>query len=102
MALSVRPEPPPGWACKEDALPPADRELVLMTVECHEAPSLEAAARTLGVAESALDADFGVVPIDPDRDLYTVRIDAAAVRKLGRGKGKYRGPFSDPKIAPMR
>lgn len=71
-----------------------------MTIEFERQPSLADAARLLEVPLSDLDAHFGVLPIDPDCDLYAVRVAAGSLPK-GRG-GKYRGPFSDPKIAPMR
>ena len=62
-------------------------------------PSMGEAARQLGLEVDALDPDFGVVTIDPDRGFYSVRVDAS---KLGDDFDPDRGPFSDPPIAPMR
>jgi hypothetical protein len=71
----------------------------LMTVRSKDGPpSLEEAAVQLGLAVDDLDPAFGVVTIDPERRLYTVRADAS---KLGDFDSD-RGPFSDPPIAPMR
>ena len=72
-----------------------------MTVRCDQKPTLAEAARLLRVVEAALDAGFGVVEIDPDLGLYSVRVAADAVQDR-QDEGGFRGPFSDPKIAPMR
>jgi len=78
----------------------ADTEAALMIVKGKDGPpSLDEAARQLDVAVEDLDPDFGVVAIDPDRGLYSVRVDAS---KLGRGFEEGQGPFSDPDISPMR
>lgn len=58
-------------------------------------PTLAEAAAQLGLEIDAFDPDFGVVTIDPDRNLYSVRVDASKMRdEFDPGKG----PFSDPKI----
>jgi hypothetical protein len=72
----------------------------LMTVKGGPAaPSLADAAKQLGLEEAALDRNFGVVTIDPDRGLFSVRVDAS---KLSGDFDPEKGPFSDPPIAPMR
>jgi hypothetical protein len=72
----------------------------LMTVKGgRTAPSLAEAAKQLGLEEDALDRNFGVVIIDPDRGLFSVRVDAS---KLSGDFDPEKGPFSDPPIAPMR
>ena len=66
------------------------------------APSLAEAARHFGVAVEDMDATFGVVPVDPERGLYAVRVRAGKLpAQLGGAATDYRGPFSDPKIAPF-
>ena len=75
----------------------AGSDMVLMTVALDE-PSLAAAAKSLGVAAGALDADFGVLPVDPDHGLYAIKVRRNAVPAAAPGK-PYRGPFSDPKIS---
>jgi hypothetical protein len=74
---------------------------VMMTVELDPAATdLAAAAERLGVSPERLDAQFGVVAIDPDHNLYTVMVDEAVSAGAARRKG-VSGPFSNPQIAPF-
>jgi hypothetical protein len=74
---------------------------VMMTVELDPgAATLEAAADRLGVAPGKLDADFGVVPIDPDHNLYTVLVDEQ-VAEAAQGRRGVEGPYSNPPIEPF-
>ena len=74
---------------------------VLMTVElAPEAASLADAAARLGLAPDDLDAEYGVVPVDPDNQLYSVLVDEAA-GEAARGREGVRGPFSNPRIEPF-
>jgi hypothetical protein len=75
---------------------------VLMTVQLKDEASLAGAARFLGIAESAIDTSYGLVPIDPEQSLYAVRISAGLSPEPGDGEKGFQGPYSDPKIAPMR
>jgi hypothetical protein len=71
----------------------------LMTVQSENGPpTLEAAARQLGVVMEAVDASYGVVPIDPKRGLYSVQVDAAQLPNELPTDEPYRGPFSNPRI----
>jgi hypothetical protein len=65
-----------------------------------ERASLATAAGELGVAERELDADFGVVEIDPDRHRYAVMIEERAAARVGRRPG-IEGPFANPPIEPF-
>jgi hypothetical protein len=77
-------------------------EYVLMTVACTGPdPSLADAARALSVPLSAIDKAFGVVVVDPERHLYAVQVDQAAIRGQEESV-PYRGPFSNPRIETMR
>jgi hypothetical protein len=67
-----------------------------MTVTLDEATP-EAAARQLGIAAHHIDRAFGVVPLDPDRNLFAVRIPQHAVPAARPGES-FRGPFADPRI----
>jgi hypothetical protein len=77
-----------------------DDAKVMMTVESPAAaPGLARAAEIIGVPLKALDRDFGVVPIDPERGLYAVMVREDAVRGRSRSEERpFSGPFSNPKI----
>ena len=73
-------------------------DTALMTVRSQEGPpTLEEAARQLGVPVAAVDRDFGVVTIDPKQGLYSVQVEAAHLPP-GQASDEYSGPFSDPRI----
>jgi hypothetical protein len=76
--------------------------MTLMTVTgVNGPPSLESAAAELGVTVDDIDRSFGIVPVDPQRGLYCVQIRADRL-PADTGSGEpYRGPFSNPKIAPF-
>jgi hypothetical protein len=78
---------------------PAEPALELMTVELHGSPTLAAAAKSLGVAPADIDATYGVVPVDPDRGLFAVRVKSGAIP--ASPEEAFHGPFADPKIAPF-
>lgn len=74
----------------------------LMTVQSEDGPpSLEAVARQLGVGRDAIDAEYGVIPIDVERGLYSVQVDAAQLPAGAATSEPYRGPFSTPRIEPF-
>ena len=69
-------------------------------------PTLAEAAKALGLEESELDPEFGVIETDSVRHLFALRVEetaasraAAAIR--ARASGDAEGVFSDPKIAPF-
>ena len=73
----------------------------MMTVElAADAVSLDAAAQRLGVGVEDLDAEYGLVPVDPDNHLYSVLVDEKAGADAGRRAG-VEGPFSNPRIEPF-
>lgn len=79
---------------------PGAANAVLMTVKATDGPpTLAEAARQLGLEIDALDPEFAVVLISPDRGLYSVRVDAS---RLGGTFDPQHGPYSDPPIAPMK
>jgi hypothetical protein len=74
----------------------------LMTVQFEDGPpTLESAARQLGIPPEAVDGTFGVVPIDPARGLYGVQVDATQLPDEIATDGRFRGPFSSPRIEPF-
>jgi len=77
--------------------------MALMTVQGsgQQAPSLAEAAAQLGVSTQDLDEKFGVVPVDPSRGLYSVQVREGSVPATSDAGQPYRGPFSNPRIAPF-
>jgi hypothetical protein len=74
-------------------------EKALMTVQSDDGPpTLEAAARQLGVHPEALDETFGVVLIDPKSGLYSVQVDASQLPSEPETGDDYQGPYSTPRI----
>jgi hypothetical protein len=79
----------------------ADAPMALMTVSIPGAnPGIEGAAAALGVAADVIDRAYGIVPIDPKRNLYAVQVRADALPKGGKGE-PYSGPFANPRIEPF-
>jgi hypothetical protein len=80
----------------------ADIPMALMTVTIPGGtPGIERAAEALGVAPDAVDRAYGVVPIDPSRNLYAVQVREDALPKGDSRSGTYSGPFSNPRIEPF-
>ena len=77
-------------------------EMLLINIEGWETqPTIPQVAEQLHLPETAFDTDFGVVLVDVENNVYTVRVRADAVDKIpGNARGTS-GPFSDPKIAPF-
>lgn len=68
----------------------------LMTVAGdHRPPSIEAAAKQLAVKPEAIDREFGVVPIDPAAEIYSVLVEMAE-------DGADERAFSNPRIEPLK
>lgn len=62
------------------------------------AATAAAAAATLGLEPEDVDQGYGVVPIDPDENLYVVLVnhDAAARARVGGAEGVYSNPEIEP------
>lgn len=77
-------------------------EMVMMTVRgLAENPSVEDVAKLLGVPVTAIDAKFGVIIVDVERHICTVRVDSDQLPKDTDQPEGVSGPYSDPKIAPF-
>jgi hypothetical protein len=76
--------------------------MVLMTVHgSNGAPSLAEAAGELGVPVADVDDKFGVVPVNPDQSLYAVQVKESSIATARTAREGYRGPYSNPVIAPL-
>ncbi|WP_328710257.1 hypothetical protein [Microbispora hainanensis] len=90
---------------------------VLITVRLTAPATLETAMRRLGLAEDEVDTGYGLVPVDPRKDLYVLRVTEEAGRRVGDsdagavdggaadggaadGGAADGGPYSDPPIEP--
>lgn len=76
---------------------------VMMTIQSLGiAPTLEEVRERYGLADDELDADFGVVEIDPQDGTYAVLVDERAAGKLSNSSDwSVKGPFSNPRIEPF-
>jgi hypothetical protein len=94
-----------------DAVPPTDElasqwedepvPKVLLTVKLKPAEaSVEGARTKLGLGGDALDPGFGLVPIDPDHDLYAVLVEDT-VAEGADPAGLAGGPYANPTIQPL-
>lgn len=75
---------------------------VLLTVRLPHGADLESAMRHLDLAEDEVDAGYGLVPVDPAKDLYALRVTEEAGRRItgGGSTPEVSGPYSDPPIEP--
>jgi hypothetical protein len=77
----------------------ADNETVLIIVRNQrEAPNLADAAASVGVPLGAVDADFGVVPLDPREGTYLIEVNLESVPESVIQNGDV---FSNPCIEPF-
>jgi hypothetical protein len=77
--------------------------MVLMNVHGTDGrkPTPAEAAAQLGVTENDLDKEYGVVPVDPANNLYSVQVRADRLPPGTEAATPYRGPFSNPRIEPF-
>jgi hypothetical protein len=74
---------------------------VMLTVELDPAEAtVDKAAERLGIERDRIDAEFGVVSIDPEQNLYTVLVDEQVAAEAA-GRPGVEGPFSNPRIEPF-
>lgn len=81
---------------------------VLATVHLRaDDADLRAAAAKLKIPLDVIDAQYGLVAVDRENDLYTIRCLSSAFEPAGTGRdkgGRDKGGkrvFADPKIAPL-
>jgi hypothetical protein len=77
---------------------PAPRTALMMVTRKDRAPTLAEAADELGVEVTDLDADFGVVEIDPEQGSYCVQVAVDRLPPSAMPNQPFRGPFSNPRI----
>ena len=75
---------------------------VMMTFQSPRKPTLDEIRKRYSLSESEVDSAFGVVEIDPDDNLYSIRVEAGSASKVdGNNAWGYSGPYADPKIEPF-
>ena len=75
---------------------------MLFTLELTPAEaSVESVCELLKLAPGELDQDFGVVPIDPEKSLYSILVDENAIGRLEQPPVAVQGPYSNPRIATL-
>lgn len=75
---------------------------VMMTLRCEVQPTLDQVRERYRLDLDEIDESFGVVEIDPDERLYTIRVEEAAAKKFSdTDDWKVEGPYSDPGIEPF-
>ncbi|MEU9836537.1 hypothetical protein AB0D67_33805 [Streptosporangium sp. NPDC048047] len=72
--------------------------MLLVTVRLAPQATLEQAMRRLKLSEKDVDTGYGLVLIDPGKDLYGLRVSEAAARRIDPSAGG--GPYADPRIEP--
>ena len=65
-----------------------------------EHASVENACELLGIADDAIDRDFGVIEVSPGENLYTVLVEATVAEGIHTSEDTA-GPFSNPRIEPF-
>ena len=73
--------------------------MLTLELDPQEATVSRVAVR-LGLEPGEIDAEFGVVAIDPDNHLYTVLVEERASERVA-GQPGVEGPFSNPRIEPF-
>lgn len=77
---------------------------VMLTVKLPaEVATLAEAQRRLGLADSEVDEDFGLVLLDPAEGMYAVVVsaDAGSRAAAAGGAGEAGGPYANPPIEPF-
>ncbi len=76
---------------------------VMMTIQSQDSPpQLQDVQLKYGLADDEIDAQFGVVEIDPADGTYAILVEETAAAKISNNENwKVQGPYSNPKIAPF-
>jgi hypothetical protein len=75
-------------------------KLLLSVTRDPSEASLAAVKRDLGLSDEEIDAEFGIVEIDPEGHRYAVLVEESAAERVGKQPG-VEGPFANPRIEPF-
>jgi hypothetical protein len=75
----------------------------MMTIKLQpDKANLAEVRRRMNLEPEEIDNDFGVVSIDPKKNLYAVMVEEKASQKLSEQQQKgVKGPYSNPRIEPF-
>lgn len=72
----------------------------MLTVRLPEGSTLDDALRTLGLTESEADVGYGLILLDPEAELYALRVTDAAAARMNESDTDAT-IFADPRIEPV-
>jgi hypothetical protein len=77
--------------------------MVMMTLQCKgEPPTVKAIRERFSLAETEIDASFGVVEVDPEEHLFTFLVEEGAAAKIQPGGDwAVAGPYANPRVEPF-
>ncbi|GIH27569.1 hypothetical protein Aph01nite_58790 [Acrocarpospora phusangensis] len=75
--------------------------MVLITVRLPRSATMETALRRLALTKEDVDTGYGLVPLDPDKGVFGMRVTPQAAQRLTEGGHDFDGPWSDPRIEPF-
>lgn len=64
-------------------------------------PTLADLFEKFAIHEDEIDSEFGIVEIDPEKSLYSILVNVEVAQRLSGYDGLLKGPYSNPRIAPM-
>ena len=73
---------------------------VMMTIHApHGTPTLQDVMSQYGLGEDEVDPQFGVVPIDPERNDYTILVEQSVAHRISpTEEWDVSEPYSNPQI----
>ena len=91
-----------AWDFKRTSMTSAEKKMVLYTIEnLGKSPTPAEVADRLGIPAEKIDPAFGIVMLDPARDLYCVQIPAATIPENLINSKDVTGPWETPEIHPV-
>ncbi len=72
----------------------------LLTVRLRADATLTAALSALDLTDDEVDLDFGLVAVDPDQQLYALRVTDTAASRFAADSSGVAEVFADPRIGP--
>ncbi|MGI5466731.1 hypothetical protein [Streptomyces sp. CA-132043] len=73
---------------------------VLVTVTLPPGTTLQGAQRRLGLGDDEVDSAYGLVSVDPARNLFALMVTEEAGSRIGGTPGT-QGPYANPRIEPF-